>query len=117
MRPWQRFPRGKWEAFPCRNRRGRCPSASMKTKLMLVLVLLQLAFAAGCVNTAKGIQKDYQKAEDKAEGKKAGRQRACARGCGVEPMSVRERVAYVFKIRLGFISGWPIRRWCFLERL
>jgi predicted small secreted protein len=43
----------------------------MKTKHTFILVLLAFGFqmlvAAGCANTAKGVQKDYQKAEDKVE--------------------------------------------------
>jgi predicted small secreted protein len=43
----------------------------MKTQIRILLLLLALGgqffVATGCVNTAKGVQKDYQKAEDKVE--------------------------------------------------
>ena len=41
----------------------------MKTKFTIYTLLasLALAFASGCANTGKGMQKDYQKAEDKVE--------------------------------------------------
>ncbi len=43
----------------------------MKLKPRYLLLVLALAFEAlsicGCVNTAKGVQKDYQRAEDHVE--------------------------------------------------
>jgi predicted small secreted protein len=36
--------------------------------LLLFALGLEALIVTGCVNTGKGIQKDYQKAEDKVEG-------------------------------------------------
>jgi predicted small secreted protein len=88
-RPFNCRARARWRQASVRSdpgriakpRRGYCPMAPtprrddggrvMKTKHTFILVLLAFGFqmlvAAGCANTAKGVQKDYQKAEDKVE--------------------------------------------------